>query len=490
MISESESGQEPRQRRLPPRATPGVRPSPPPRWLVNPFSLCRKGLRRVGAFAGDRIRAFAKDPQPWVFIIGAWIVVMLTFTVRLVQNANEARPRLEAAQAGAGETPSDVQTNAAAPPSAAAPQIREQPKAAGGAPAPPAKPSYFGFGTLQRVLKPATKPDESKTAVKTLPSTEMEALNAQRRVGEAPPDNRPKPHEPLDGNSPPGDPDAALARGDQPNAQFVVGAQHPARPALNPNLANPHAAGPLDNGQEEFSQDPLTGVWTTSSGRWQIRGQESYRLPIEGKEVGRARFNLRAAGITPVVELQWWNPREVKEKHWTGKVAKLHFLAVLRDAQLHQAAEHVRIVETRAANPDGAMLVEVDALFYSPNWNLVANSIEEKRAWFHGNEFTIKRGGEGRLPVEGRDIDAVRKALAAEEDQGQIREVKWWPPRTNRDGGHRVSKLRYELCRGGDVQVDEIVYDHSERKISYAPRPINLFPEFERKAIKLDQAPK
>ena len=63
--------------------------------------------------------------------------------------------------------------------------------------------------------------------------------------------------------------------------------------------------------------------------------------------------------------------------------------------------------------------------------------------------------------------------------------------RASRDNnGHRVSKLRYELIRGGDVQVDEIVYDHNERKISYAPRAVNLFPEFERRAIKLDQAPK
>jgi hypothetical protein len=150
----------------------------------------------------------------------------------------------------------------------------------------------------------------------------------------------------------------------------------------------------------------------------------------------------------------------------------------------------VRVVQTRASNPDGALLVEIDALFYSPGWNLVANSIEEKPAWFHGNEFSIKRGDGGRLPVEGREIEVVRKALAAEEDQAGIREVKWWPPRASRENGHRVSKLRYELCRGGDVQVDEIVYDYSERKISYAPRSINLFPEFERRATKLDQAPK
>ncbi len=202
----------------------------------------------------------------------------------------------------------------------------------------------------------------------------------------------------------------------------MLGAQHPGRAAANP----------IENGQDDFSQDPLTGVWFTPSGRWQIRGQESYRLPIEGKEVTRTRFNLRASGITQIIELQWWNPRDVHEKHWTGKVAKLHFLAVVRDAQLQQAAEHVRIVQTRASNPDGALLVEVDALFYSPGWNLVANSIEEKPAWFHGNEFSIKRGDGGRLPVEGREIEVVRKALAAEEDQARIREVKWWPPRQSR----------------------------------------------------------
>ena len=204
----------------------------------------------------------------------------------------------------------------------------------------------------------------------------------------------------------------------------------------------------------------------------------------------RAGSNLRASGITQIIELQWWNPRDVHEKHWTGKVAKLHFLAVVRDAQLHQAAEHVRIVQTRASNPDGALLVEVDALFYSPGWNLVANSIEEKPAWFHGNEFSIKRGDGGRLPVEGREIEVVRKARRRRgpgpHPRGQV--VAAGASRDN--NGHRVSRLRYELIRGGDVQVDEIVYDHNERKISYAPRPVNLFPEFERRAIKLDQAPK
>jgi hypothetical protein len=479
MIPESEAGQRPRPVQLPPRVTPGVRPSPPPRWLVNPFSLCRKGLRRVGTFAGARLRSFAENPQPWVFITGACVCAMLTFVVIMVKNANEARPHLEVAQANAAETPDD--TPRAIP---ARPQIAILPKPAAVAKTAPAKETTLG--ALQRLAKPdSLNPDslnseEPKTRLKTLPSAEVEALNADRRPSEAPRDGRPQAHEPNDGNSPHSPNPAPVGR-DQPGAQFVLGAQHPGRAPANP----------IENGQDDFSQDPLTGVWFTPSGRFQIRGQESYRLPIEGKEVTRARFNLRLSGITQIIELQWWNPRDAHEKRWTGKVAKLHFLAVVRDAQLHQAAEHVRIVQTRAANPDGALLVEVDALFYSPGWNLVANTIEEKPAWFHGNEFSIKRGDGGRLPVEGREIEVVRKALAAEEDQARLREVKWWPPRASRDNnGHRMSKLRYELCRGGDVQVDEIVYDHNERKISYAPRAVNLFPESERRATKLDQAPK
>jgi hypothetical protein len=479
MIPESESGQRPRPVRLPPRATPGVRPSPPPRWLVNPFALCRKGLRRVGTFAGARLRSFADDPQPWVFITGACVCAMLTFAVILVKNANDARPHPEVAQADAADTHDEIPGGIPA-----RPQIAIMPKPAAIAKTAPAKETTLG--ALERLAKPDShNAEEPKTRLKTLPSAEVEALNAGRRPDQAPRDGRPQAHEPVDGNSP-GGPNPALARRDHAGAQFVLGVQNPGRAAANPNAANP-----VENGQDDFSQDPLTGVWFTPSGRWQIRGQESYRLPIEGKEVTRARFNLRASGITQIIELQWWNPRDVHEKRWTGKVAKLHFLAVTRDAQLHQAAEHVRVVQTRASNSDGALLVEVDALFYSPGWNLVANSIEEKPAWFHGNEFSIKRGDGGRLPVEGREIEVVRKALAAEEDQARTREVKWWPPRASRDNnGHRVSKLRYELIRGGDVQVDEIVYDHNERKISYAPRAVNLFPEFERRAIKLDQAPK
>src|ERR1700728_2573461 len=150
MIPESESGQRPRAVRLPPRATPGVRPSPPPRWLVNPFGLCRKGLRRVGTFAGARLRSFAENPQPWVFIIGACVCVMLTFAVRLVENANEARPQITVAPADAGET---AETHDDIPREAPArPQIAILPKPAAVAKTAPAKETTLG--ALQRLAKP------------------------------------------------------------------------------------------------------------------------------------------------------------------------------------------------------------------------------------------------------------------------------------------------------------------------------------------------
>ncbi len=142
MIPESESGQPSRSVRLPPRATPGVRPSPPPRWLVNPFSLCRKGLRRVGTFAGARVQSFAENPQPWVFITGACVCLMLTFVVIMVKNANEARPHLEVARADAGEsaeTHDDIQREIPA-----RPQIAILPKPAAVARTPPPKETTFG----------------------------------------------------------------------------------------------------------------------------------------------------------------------------------------------------------------------------------------------------------------------------------------------------------------------------------------------------------
>ena len=211
MIPESESGQRPRPVRLPPRATPGVRPSPPPRWLVNPFSLCRKGLRQVGTFARARLRAFAENPQPWVFMTGACVCVMLTFLVILVKNANDARPHPEIAQAVAAETAATPDDIPRAIP--VRPQIAILPKPAAVAKTPPAKETTFG--ALQRLAKPdAPNTEEPKARLKTLPSAEVEALNAGRRGGEAPRDGRPQAHEPVDGNSS-GGPNPALARRDQ-----------------------------------------------------------------------------------------------------------------------------------------------------------------------------------------------------------------------------------------------------------------------------------
>ncbi len=165
MIPESESGQRPRPVRLPPRATPGVRPSPPLRWLVNPFSLCRKGLRRVGTFAGARVQSFAENPQPWVFITGACVCLMLTFVVIMVKNANEARPHVEVARADAGEsaeTHHDIQRE-----TPARPQIAISPKPAA-VELPPAKETTFG--ALQRLARPdSLNAEEPKTRLRNAP---------------------------------------------------------------------------------------------------------------------------------------------------------------------------------------------------------------------------------------------------------------------------------------------------------------------------------
>jgi hypothetical protein len=218
--------------------------------------------------------------------------------------------------------------------------------------------------------------------------------------------------------------------------------------------------------------------------------RDKYWLPIDGNEITRGRFNLWAIGVKPLIEMQWWFPRsvEVPEKHFKGKLAKLRFLAVLAPAQIKQAEDHVRIVHTLGCTADGFALVDAEALFFSPSWNLVSTAVKEKPQWFPDGELSVKKGGTGHLPVKGHDIDLVRKALLREEAGARIREVKWWPPRLNRADHHRLSKLRYEVSRNGVVRIDEIVFDHIDSKVSYSHLADGLFPEYDRRTSKLEPA--
>jgi hypothetical protein len=387
-----------------------------------------------------------------MFLAGAGLCIMLTLLLRIVASAPETHSALNVADAAnvpAADVPADTADQLAPAP------IQE----------PVQRPRALGS-------KPNVPP-ERQNRFKLLPADELEALNAQPRATERGPavalaegaKERPRQDPILGGQN----------RNGVPGAQFALGAQ-------NPLPAGQHQPG---GERQDFAQDPVTGAWFSKSNIWEVR--DKYWLPIEGNEINRARFGLWAIGVRPVIELQWWFPRavEVPEKHFKGKIAKLRFLAVLAPAQIKQAEDHVRVVQTRGCTADGFALVEAEALFFSPSWNLVSTNVKEKQ-WFPDGEMSVKKAGTGQLPVKGRDIESVRKALHQEEAGARIREVKWWPPRVNRADHHRLSKLRYEVSRNGIVRIDEIVFDHNDSKASYSPFADSLFPEYDRRTSKLE----
>ncbi len=145
-------------------------------------------------------------------------------------------------------------------------------------------------------------------------------------------------------------------------------------------------------------------------------------------------------------------------------------------------------VRTLGCTADGFALVDAEALFFSPGWNLVSTSVKEKPQWFPDREMSVKKGGTGQLPVKGHDIESVRKVLRQAEAGARIREVKWWPPRSNRADHHRLSKLRYEVTRNGVVRIDEIVFDYNDSRASYSHFADSLFPEYDRHTVRLEQA--
>jgi len=379
-----------------------------------------------------------------MFLAAAGLCIMLTLLLRIVATARETRPALNVAQAA------DVPANTADQP--VLPPIQ----------APVQRPQA-------RLLKP-NAPPERQNRFKLLPVEELEALNTQPRTIERGPviamsevaKERPQPS-PF------------------PGAQFALGAQNGQNPL-------PGGQNQPEEERQDFAQDPVTAAWFTKSNIWEVR--DKYWLPIDGIEINKARFGLWAIGVKPLIEMQWWFPRavEVPEKRYKGKIAKLRFLAVVAPAQIKQTEDHVRIVRTLGCTADGCALVDAEALFFSPGWNLVSTAVKEKPQWFPDDEMSLKKGGTGHLPVKGHDIDLVRKALLREEAGARIREVKWWPPRLNRADHHRLSKLRYEVSRNGVVRIDEIVFDHNDLKVSYSRSADGLFPEYDRRTSKLEPA--
>jgi hypothetical protein len=233
--------------------------------------------------------------------------------------------------------------------------------------------------------------------------------------------------------------------------------------------------------------DPMPGAWVNERNVWELRA--SYHLPVDGPEINNVRRKLGRVGNLPIIEQQWWYPRtvELPERHWKGKVAKLRFVTALQPAQFHRLAGQLRVVRLHGLTSQHAMVMEAEAFFLSPSALSVAIAIKAKPEWFPEGDRSILRGDAGQLPVNGPEIDAVRQALRRQLP-GAIREVKWWPPRLNQQLGHQVSKLRYEVNRNGDVKAEEIVFDYSQKQATQARQPVGLFPERDRRILKLEQA--
>jgi hypothetical protein len=443
-----------------------------------------------------------------MFLLAALFSIALTFVVKNSLSAVGSRPALEVAKATKEKTESAKPTRSEPDPTV------ERASAE-----PPKSPP------MARVSEPKTRP-------KTLPMDELQALNAKKQSLPGPGDEpRPGPAAALNGANPlfPG-PNPIL-----PGAKPGAGGRNPMAhvPDPVPRIKDPLARrrnrvrgmrqgmaafrngqlrspfGPLANrpvvdgqpatdGENDiYTRDLLTGALLSADKRWHVRRR--YYLPLVGPDIESARRQL--IGVEPVIELQWWFPRrvEIREQHYKGKIAKLRFLTPINEQQLPAAEHQVRVIATRGSNPRGFLLVEVEAIFYLwqsdrnhriVQWRLLPTEVQEKPEWFRNDKLTIKRGDIGPLPVKGAEIEAVRKAVREFEEDGDIREVKWWPARVNPEDGHPTSKLRYEVIRKGDVELGEFVFDHKLQTIAYSRLADEVFPEDDRHATSLEPAQK
>jgi hypothetical protein len=373
-----------------------------------------------------------------MFLVAACLCIVFTLLVKIGLSSLDTRPQANMAHADDGKAQS-----AALDKSQAVAKLG------------PFKKPLLGKSSV-------VPPDRQKP--RTLAAEEVAALSASKPPVLAPP------HQP-------------------PGHDRLVGRQNP-RFGRNPELRE----------VEKYTQDPATGAWFTKNNLWQVR--EKYRLPIDSEEMRVARLSATVRGLEPLIEMQWWYPRAVNfpEKHRKGKVARLRFLALATPAQIQRAEDHVRVVNTRGWTADGRVLVEAEATIYSTRlgqrgrgfdiWNLAGTNVKENPSWFRDGERSIKKGSAGKLPAWGREIELVRKAVQNEEEDAQIREVKWWAPRLNRFVHHRMSKLRYEVNRDGIIRLEEIVFDYNRQKATLAQVPTNLFPEYDRHTLRLEQVPR
>ncbi len=392
----------------------------------------------------SRVRSCAKaccptkqDFQAWarrpaLFLVAALLCILITFLVRLPGDARETSGDAEVVQADA--------------PGKDAPG-----KDAAAEKAAPAKPV-----TIVEVVKQPAGPAPRNPLPRAIPLEEIAALNAAKQKLQVPPD-------PL-----------AQQENAQPDPLPAFG-----NAWINRNRAD----------LATFKPDPVTGAWVNELNQWQLRS--SYRLPIDGPEINKVRRKLGKIGDVPYIEQQWWYPQtvEIPEKHWKGKVAKLRFLIAIQATEFAGLGGYLRIVRMLGFTPGGATVMEVDAFFMSPANLTIATAVGARPKLFKAGDRSISRGGGGQLPVKGPEIEAVRKALNERSPSVTIREVKWWPPRRNEETGHETSKLRYEINRNGEVKTEEIVFDYTQKSVTQV-RPVNLFPDRDRRTLKFKQARK
>src|SRR5580704_13976689 len=147
---------------LPSRAMTGAgssSPTRPPRQ--NLFAVCVRKCFASGSFLSRPLRGLCRKAEPWMFLAGAGLCIMLTLLLRIVASAPEMRSALSVADAAnvpAADVPADPADQLAPPP------IQE----------PVQRPRALGS-------KPNV-PSERQNRFKLLLAEELEALNAQPRA--------------------------------------------------------------------------------------------------------------------------------------------------------------------------------------------------------------------------------------------------------------------------------------------------------------------
>ncbi|HET6324733.1 MAG TPA: hypothetical protein VFG04_08540 [Planctomycetaceae bacterium] len=236
-----------------------------------------------------------------------------------------------------------------------------------------------------------------------------------------------------------------------------------------------------------FKPDPVTGAWINDHNEWQIR--HSYHLPVDGSEINSIRRKLAKIGDVPFIEQQWWYPRpiEIRERHWKGRVGKLRFVIALQPPQFVRLGSQFRVLRVLGVTRERTGIVEAEAYSTSSPTFSIAMAVKAKPKLFVDGDRSITRGDASQLPVQGPEIDVVRRAVSERSPGDSIRELKWWPPRLDEETGHQTSKLRYEVNHSGDIKTEELVFDYSQKKPMQTRQAVSLFPERDRRTLRLEQ---